>query len=462
MSKDHEKLRCNQEQFKGQFAHFCGEYKFEVDYHDTTYTVDLKDKTCGCRQWDLTGIPCKHACAAIGLNKQKVEDYVHHCYSRDTYLGVYHHMIQPIPGKHDWVKSNQEEIRPPFMRRPSGKPKKARRKAAEEVEDTGTGTLSRAERYMSCSKCLQKGHNLRSCKNPIHPNSKLLKIKDLPSASQHEQKGQPKQKKSRTTALKTSTQPSVDAGFYTKPAQSFAPINPGFYTQPNQGNANSANPGFSSRAMLRLRHSITTCIQHADVALDGMFIPVSSQPSKLQCIGGKFGGSGPRFSVGVANRGGGQTGGGQSGGGKACASRGGGRSGGPRGGGRSGAIRGGGRVGATRGGGRAGATRGGGRIGGPRGGGRSGAAKTGAAQSKGGEAGGREGVCKSLMEEYPTYLLLFLFNVKATTAMLLLRLVVVANVVSLLSIPQFITRDRHFLDYITLDKKAHYIHAHST
>ncbi|KAF7150461.1 hypothetical protein RHSIM_Rhsim02G0220300 [Rhododendron simsii] len=279
----------------------------------------------------------------------------------DTYLGVYHHMIHPIPGKHDWEKSNQEEIRPPFMRRPSGRPRKARRKAAEEVEDTGTETLSRAERYMSCAKCLQRGHNVRSCKNPIHPNSNMLKKKDLPSRSQQEQKGQPKQKKSRTTAPKTSTQPSVDAGFYTKPPQSFAPINPGFYTQPNQGSANCANPGFSS------------------------------QPSKLQCIGGKFGGSGPKFSVGVANSGGRQTSGGQRGGGKTGASRGGGRSTGPRGGGRSGATRGGGRVGATRGGRRAGATRGGGRAGGPRASERSGAVQTGSAHLEGGEAGGREG-----------------------------------------------------------------------
>ncbi|KAG5565159.1 hypothetical protein RHGRI_001153 [Rhododendron griersonianum] len=174
-----------------------------------------------------------------------VEEYVHPCYSRDTYLGVYQHMIQPIPGKHDWVKSNNEEVLPPFMRRPNGRPKKARRKAAEEAEDAGLG-LFRAGRYMSCSKCLQKSHNLRSCKNPIHPNSKLLKKKN-PSQSQAQQ-SQPKQKKSRTRITpQTSTQPSVDAGFYTKPAQLFEPINPGFYTQPSQGSANSANPGFSSQ-----------------------------------------------------------------------------------------------------------------------------------------------------------------------------------------------------------------------
>ncbi|XP_058211586.1 uncharacterized protein LOC131323758 [Rhododendron vialii] len=175
------KLDVMKKDSKDSFAHFCGEYKFEVDCHDTTYTVDLKETTCRCRQWDLIGIPCKHACAAIGLNKQKVEEHVHPCYSRDTYLGVYQHMIQPIPGKHDWVKSNNEEVLPPFMRRPSGKPKKVRRKAAEEAEDTRAG-LSRAGRYMPCSKCLQKGHNLRSCKNPIHPNSKLLKKRN-PSQS---------------------------------------------------------------------------------------------------------------------------------------------------------------------------------------------------------------------------------------------------------------------------------------
>lgn len=249
-------------------------------------------------------------------------------------------------------------------------PEKQEERLQRRFRIQGQGHCLEQEGICHVSKCLQKGHNLRSCKNPIHPNSKLLKKKDLPSTSQQEQKGQPKQKKSRTTASKTSTQPSVDAGFYTKPAESFAPINLGFYTQPNQVSANSVNPGFSS------------------------------QPSKLQCIGGKAGSSGPRFIVGVANKGGGQTGDGERGGGKvdasrgggkAGASRGGGRSSGPRGGGRSGTTRGGGRVGATRGGERAGATRGGGRTGGPRGGERSGAAQTGLAQTGAAQSEGREG-----------------------------------------------------------------------
>lgn len=45
----------------------------------------------------------------------------------------------------------------------------------EADEPPDENKVSRRFRVMSCSKCLKKGHNLRSCKNPIHPNSKLLK-----------------------------------------------------------------------------------------------------------------------------------------------------------------------------------------------------------------------------------------------------------------------------------------------
>ncbi|KAH7867298.1 hypothetical protein Vadar_031580 [Vaccinium darrowii] len=83
------KLEVNIDKARDCFAHFAGEFKFEVDCHDQTYMVDLKAMTCGCRMWDLTGIPCKHAVSAITLNKQKPDEYIHPCYTRDTYLNVY-------------------------------------------------------------------------------------------------------------------------------------------------------------------------------------------------------------------------------------------------------------------------------------------------------------------------------------------------------------------------------------
>ncbi|KAH7840675.1 hypothetical protein Vadar_020101 [Vaccinium darrowii] len=111
--KIEEKLEVNKA--RDCFAHFAGEFKFEVDCHDQTYMVDLKAMTCGCRMWDLIGIPCMHAVSAITLNKQKPDEYIHPCYTRDTYLNVYKYMINPIPGKHDWVETSTDPIQPPVM-----------------------------------------------------------------------------------------------------------------------------------------------------------------------------------------------------------------------------------------------------------------------------------------------------------------------------------------------------------
>ncbi|KAI8530546.1 hypothetical protein RHMOL_Rhmol11G0068200 [Rhododendron molle] len=38
---------------KDCFAYYLGEFKFVVDCHDTTYTVDLNAMTCGCRLWGV-------------------------------------------------------------------------------------------------------------------------------------------------------------------------------------------------------------------------------------------------------------------------------------------------------------------------------------------------------------------------------------------------------------------------
>jgi hypothetical protein len=41
-----------------------------------TYAVNRLQKTCACRKWDLTGIPCCHAIACIWDKREAPEDYV--------------------------------------------------------------------------------------------------------------------------------------------------------------------------------------------------------------------------------------------------------------------------------------------------------------------------------------------------------------------------------------------------
>ena len=36
---------------------------------ENVYAVDLSKRTCGCRKWDMTGLPCHHAISAIYRSK---------------------------------------------------------------------------------------------------------------------------------------------------------------------------------------------------------------------------------------------------------------------------------------------------------------------------------------------------------------------------------------------------------
>ncbi|KAL7253648.1 hypothetical protein ACSBR1_008065 [Camellia fascicularis] len=85
-------------QARNCFATYCGDRKFEVDCGDTTHIVDLEERKCSCRMWDLSGIPCKHAVSSIFVQREKPEDYVHPYYSKQHYLVAYNSMMHPVLG----------------------------------------------------------------------------------------------------------------------------------------------------------------------------------------------------------------------------------------------------------------------------------------------------------------------------------------------------------------------------
>ena len=93
-----------------------GEVGFEVTNiynHSNKHTVNLQNKSCTCREWDLLGIPCQHALAAINNNNESPEHYISHWYTKSTYMKAYSHSIQPVPGKMHWPETGKERIEPP-------------------------------------------------------------------------------------------------------------------------------------------------------------------------------------------------------------------------------------------------------------------------------------------------------------------------------------------------------------
>ncbi|XP_070032948.1 uncharacterized protein [Nicotiana tomentosiformis] len=118
-----------------------------------------------CRKWDLTGIPCKDAIAAIWDKKDKINFYVHDCYKMKTYRRVYDFAILPMNGQHMWPKSSNVPHLPPQLVRTStkGRKQKLRRKEPDEVGASRT-KMKRKQNSLLCSLYHNAGHNKRTCK----------------------------------------------------------------------------------------------------------------------------------------------------------------------------------------------------------------------------------------------------------------------------------------------------------
>ncbi|KAL1567419.1 hypothetical protein AAHA92_02899 [Salvia divinorum] len=106
-----------------------GEHSYHVSGPPDQYVVNLRDKTCSCRLWQIQGIPCVHACACILKNGHPLTKYVSHYYSRETMVSLYTHMLYPINGMHNWPKTSEVgfELQPPRTKRQRGRPRKKRR-----------------------------------------------------------------------------------------------------------------------------------------------------------------------------------------------------------------------------------------------------------------------------------------------------------------------------------------------
>lgn len=100
-------------------------HQFQVTGKENNHmqAVDLAKRTCTCRKWDITGIPCQHAIAAIYVKDQDPAGYVDSCYSQKKYLEAYDPIIHPIAGEDQWPIV-VAPLEPPAYRPQPGRPKK--------------------------------------------------------------------------------------------------------------------------------------------------------------------------------------------------------------------------------------------------------------------------------------------------------------------------------------------------
>ncbi|KAL0454314.1 UNVERIFIED_CONTAM: hypothetical protein Slati_0770600 [Sesamum latifolium] len=139
---------------------------YQVSCFDgSQHSVDLRARSCSCRKFQLSGIPCKHACCAIFYQKQDPVDYVDKCYSVETFKSVYQPSILPMTHESLWVESFIIPPLSPNFGRGPGRPSKARRREAEEPRNKkkkkkrGLQKLKRIQKTVHCTSCGEPGHN---------------------------------------------------------------------------------------------------------------------------------------------------------------------------------------------------------------------------------------------------------------------------------------------------------------
>ncbi|KAH6831765.1 hypothetical protein C2S53_008384 [Perilla frutescens var. hirtella] len=132
---------------------------WKVEVGREVYMVDLQNRTCDCREFELDLIPCSHAAAVICCTGAAIYDYVDRCYKAESLVGMYNSVIRGLPHPEQWIMPDAFGERVVFLapeiRRRAGRPSTSRARAPFEAS-------SSARRHF-CTRCHGQGHNRRVC-----------------------------------------------------------------------------------------------------------------------------------------------------------------------------------------------------------------------------------------------------------------------------------------------------------
>lgn len=161
-----------------EFANICyaipaGKGIFQVQVRDYQHIVDIENRSCDCRRWELTGIPCCHAISCLRHERIPPESMVANCYSVQAFIAAYGNNIWPCLDISKWEKVDGPEVAPPIYEKKVGRPPKARKKQPQETQGKFGPKLSKHGVIMHCGWCKSTEHNVRKCefkKMGIKPN----------------------------------------------------------------------------------------------------------------------------------------------------------------------------------------------------------------------------------------------------------------------------------------------------
>ncbi|GKA76898.1 multidrug resistance-associated protein 5 [Tanacetum coccineum] len=134
----------------------CGNNEYEIRKGDTSYGVNIENRTCACKWWDLSGVPCVHSVAAFSFLKMDPVLGVSAWYSKKMWENAYSYFIRPVGGSAMWPNTPEEPPLPPVLRKMPGRPRKLRIKHVTER----VNVITRSGRMMTCQYMLNITHSI--------------------------------------------------------------------------------------------------------------------------------------------------------------------------------------------------------------------------------------------------------------------------------------------------------------
>ncbi|CAL5421078.1 unnamed protein product [Camellia sinensis] len=140
---------------------FAGQEEYQVAEGVVSYIVNLQRRSCCCRIWDISGVPCKHATACITHKRINLETCCDTMYYKHIYFKAYGEIIHPMHDESLWGPVLGDELKPPPLKRMPGRPRKSRRREVDEAAP------SKRSCTVKCIICKGIGHNKRTCQRAL-------------------------------------------------------------------------------------------------------------------------------------------------------------------------------------------------------------------------------------------------------------------------------------------------------
>ncbi|XP_047338400.1 uncharacterized protein LOC124942036 [Impatiens glandulifera] len=188
LSQYYEKYLCEQAE-KARFytVNPLNRFEFHVNDGQHDFQVDLQTRTCTCRVFDLSGLPCKHALAVARSRKTIPYEYCSRFITTKAWCMAYVDTCYPVCDEGSWdIPENIKErvcLKPPIKVK-KGRPTTKRRPSQGEPR----------KEQRRCNSCGGRGHNRATCKAVM--SAPYTSRQQVSQPSQPSQLAQPSQSSS--------------------------------------------------------------------------------------------------------------------------------------------------------------------------------------------------------------------------------------------------------------------------